>query len=38
MLRGGMGFWLSLAACCALTVVLYFMTASTLAKFGDINL
>jgi hypothetical protein len=37
MLRAGVGFWPSLAACCILTVVLYFITAWTLAKF-DINL
>jgi hypothetical protein len=37
MLRGGFGFWPSLAASCALTVVLYFITAWGLAKFG-INL
>jgi hypothetical protein len=37
MLRSGVGFWPSLAASCALTVVLYFITAWTLAKFG-INL
>ena len=34
MLRAGVGFWSSLAARCALTVVLYFMTAWGLAKFG----
>jgi hypothetical protein len=38
MLRSGVGFWPSLAACCALTVVLYFITAWALAKFGGINL
>ena len=37
MLRAGAGFWLSLAGSCALTVVLYFITAWMLAKFG-INL
>ena len=37
MLRSGVGFWPSLAASCALTVGLYFITAWTLAKFG-INL
>jgi hypothetical protein len=37
MLRGGVGFWPSLAASCALTVALYFITAWLLAKFG-INL
>jgi hypothetical protein len=34
MLRGGIGFWPSLAASCLLTVVLYFVTAWALAKFG----
>ncbi|HEX2656590.1 MAG TPA: DUF3147 family protein [Xanthobacteraceae bacterium] len=34
MLRGGIGFWPSLSASCALTIVLYFMTAWVLAKFG----
>jgi hypothetical protein len=37
MLRGGIGFWPSLGASCALTVVLYFITVWALAKFG-INL
>jgi hypothetical protein len=37
MLRSGVGFWPSLAAGCALTVVLYFITAWALARFG-INL
>jgi hypothetical protein len=37
MLRAGAGFWSSLAASCAMTVVLYFMTAWVLSKFG-INL
>ena len=37
MLRAGVGFWPSLAAGCALTVVLYFITAWALARFG-INL
>ena len=37
MLRSGVGFWPSLTASCALTVVLYFITTWTLAKFG-INL
>ncbi len=37
MLRANAGFWPSLAASCALTVVLYFITAWALAKFG-INL
>ena len=34
MLRAGIGFWLSLAASCAVTVVLYFITAWALARFG----
>lgn len=38
MLRAGIGFWTSLAASCALTVALYFVTAWALAKFGGINL
>ena len=37
MLRAGAVFWPSLAASCALTVLLYFITAWVLAKFG-INL
>ena len=37
MLRSGAGFWPSLAAGCVLTVVLYFITAWALARFG-INL
>jgi hypothetical protein len=37
MLRSGISFWASLAAGCALTVVLYLLTAWALAKFG-INL
>lgn len=38
MLRAGVGFWPSIAASCALTVVLYLVTAWALAKFGGINL
>jgi hypothetical protein len=34
MLRGGFNFWLALAACCALTVVLYLATIWLLGKFG----
>jgi hypothetical protein len=34
MLRGGIGFWPSLLAGCALTTVLYVITASILARFG----
>ena len=37
MLRAGIGFWPSMGANCALTVLLYFITAWSLAKFG-INL
>jgi hypothetical protein len=37
MLRAGIGFWPSLMAGCVLTVVLYFLTAWALARFG-INL
>ena len=37
MLRAGAGFWPSLAASCAVTVILYFITAWVLARFG-INL
>jgi hypothetical protein len=38
MLREGAGFWPTLAACCVLTVALYFVTTWALAKFGGINL
>ena len=34
MLRSGAGFWMSLAVGCAVTIVLYFITAWTLARFG----
>ena len=34
MLRGGIGFWWALAAACALTVVLYFLTVVVAARFG----
>lgn len=34
MLRAGAGFWPSLAAGCALTIVLYAVTIWLLAKFG----
>jgi len=37
LLRAGTGFWPSLAASCLLTIVLYFLTAWVLTKFG-INL
>src|SRR4051794_30466462 len=36
MLRSGIGFWWSIGASCALTMVLYLVTAWTLAKFGVI--
>ena len=38
MLRTGVGFWPTLAACCALTVLLYFAMGWALAKFGGISL
>lgn len=38
MLRSGIAFWPSMAACCALTIALYFITAWALAKFGGISL
>lgn len=34
LLRHGVGFWPALAAGCALTILLYLVTAWTLAKFG----
>lgn len=34
LLRHGTGFWLALAACCALTFALYLLTIWLLAKFG----
>jgi hypothetical protein len=34
MLRAGIGFWPSMGASCASTVVLYFITAWSLARFG----
>jgi hypothetical protein len=34
LLRHGVGFWPTLAACCALTVVLYLITVWGLSKFG----
>jgi hypothetical protein len=37
MLRAGVDFWLSMGASCVLTIVLYAVTASLLARFG-INL
>jgi hypothetical protein len=34
MLRGGVGFWPSMAASCVLTMALYFLTVWALSKFG----
>jgi hypothetical protein len=34
LLRHGVGFWVSLAAGCALTIVLYALTVMIAAKFG----
>ncbi|MBI3699715.1 MAG: DUF3147 family protein [Afipia sp.] len=34
MLRAEIGFWVSMGACCALTIVLYFTMAWSLNKFG----
>ena len=34
MLRGGFNFWTTLAACCALTIVLYLAMIWLLGKFG----
>jgi hypothetical protein len=34
MLRAGVGFWSSMGVACVLTMVLYLVTASALAKFG----
>jgi hypothetical protein len=34
MLRHGIGFWVTLAACCVLTFVLYLCTIWVLGKFG----
>jgi len=34
MLRGGIGFWPSMAACCVLTIILYSLTAWILLRFG----
>ncbi len=38
MLRAGVGFCTSMAAGCALTIVLYLVTAWALAKFGGIDI
>ena len=34
LLRAGVGFWPTLAACCVLTAALYLATVWVLAKFG----
>ena len=34
MLRNGMGFWLTLAACCVLTFILYLGMIRALERFG----
>jgi hypothetical protein len=34
MLRHGIGFWLTLAACCALTFILYLCIIHALEEFG----
>ena len=34
LLRHGIGFWIALIACCALTFALYLLTVWALAKFG----
>jgi hypothetical protein len=34
MLRAGIAFWASIGLSCALTVLLYFITAWSLSKFG----
>jgi hypothetical protein len=34
MLRGGMNFWLALAACCSITALLYLATIQLAARFG----
>lgn len=34
LLRHGVGFWISLVACCALTFLLYLVTVWLLGKFG----
>ena len=34
MLRAGIGFWPSMGAGCALTIILYLVTAWSLARFG----
>ena len=34
LLRHGIGFWIALIACCALTFLFYLLTVWALAKFG----
>lgn len=34
LLRGGISFWTSLATSCVVTIILYFLTAWGLSKFG----
>jgi hypothetical protein len=34
LLRHGISFWIGLTASCALTIVLYFVTAQVLGRFG----
>jgi hypothetical protein len=34
LLRNGLGFWLSLVACCVLTFGLYLLTIIVAARFG----
>ena len=34
LLRNGIGFWVALAAGCAVTIILYLITISIAAKFG----
>jgi len=34
LLRSGMGFWISLAICCAMTIALYLVTVWLLPKIG----
>jgi hypothetical protein len=34
LLRHGVGFWWAMAAACALTILLYFVTVLVAARFG----
>ncbi|CEG08000.1 hypothetical protein BN961_01408 [Afipia felis] len=38
MLRAGIGFWQSMAVSCAITIILYFVTAWILMRFTGIQL